>query len=362
MCLDTKKAIKSCEVEFLEHKGASEKWKICPSGSRGVFVDTSPISRNKQEDEEEHSQSENDDEDEMEEETKLVNTSIPTKYKKDDHEVEDVEYQAMSEKKKSMKDTRHQASSSLHERRYPLRERRPIGEWWKNHIFPQVSEEHANVALLDDPLTLCGAMKCSNAMKWEIAMQEEYKSLMDNVKWESTPLPPNRIVIGCKWVFRTMRDAMGHIVRYKARLVAKGYSQVVGVEFNETFALVAKFTTIRTMVVIGATMDLEMHQMDVKTTFLNGESKEDIYMEKPQGFIQEGKYHLICKLKKSLYGLKQSPRARYQRIYSFFVKEEFVRSEADHSLYVLQAKDFLLVVILYVDDFIILSNTKAKLD
>lgn len=97
---------------------------------------------------------------------------------------------------------------------------------------------------------------------------------------------------------------MGDIVRYKARLVAKGYSQVAGVDFNETFAPVAKFTTIRTIVAIGAAMDLEMHQMDVKTAFLNGELEEDIYMDQPQGFVEEGKQHLVCKLKKSLYGLK----------------------------------------------------------
>jgi hypothetical protein len=177
-------------------------------------------------------------------------------------------------------------SPSMHDKRYPTRERRPLGEWWKNHIFPQVSSKHANVALLDDPLTLCDAMRCGDAMEWETAMQEEYKSLMDNATWEWTPLPPKRSAIGCKWVFRTKRDAMGHIVRYKARLVAKGYSQVAGVDFNEAFAPVAKFTTIRTMVAIGAAMDFKMLPMDVKSAFPNGELEEDIYMEQPQGFLQ----------------------------------------------------------------------------
>ena len=101
------------------------------------------------------------------------------------------------------------------------------------------------------------------------------------------------------------------MVRYKARLVAKGFSQVHGVDFNETFAPVAKFTTIRCILAIGAVMDLEIHQMDVKTAFLNGELEEDIYMEQPEGFVEQGKEHLVCKLKSSLYGLKQSPRAWY---------------------------------------------------
>ncbi len=117
-----------------------------------------------------------------------------------------------------------------------------------------------------------------------------------------------------------------NIVRHKARLVAKGYFQVEGVDFNETFAAVAKFTTIRCMLTIGAAMDLEIHQMDVKTTFLNGELEEDIYMDQPQGFVQDGKEHLVCKLKKSLYGLKQSPRAWYQCIDMFFTHEDFSNS------------------------------------
>ena len=87
--------------------------------------------------------------------------------------------------------------------------------------------------------------------------------------------------MGCKWVFRTKCDASGNVVRYKARLVAKGYSQVAGVDFNETFAPVAKFSTIRCILALGAIMDLEMYQMDVKTAFLNGDLEEDIYMDQP---------------------------------------------------------------------------------
>ncbi len=130
--------------------------------------------------------------------------------------------------------------------------------------------ERANVACLDDPLNLCDAMRLEDASKWEAAMQEEYGSLMANGTWELVPLPKDRKSVGCKWVFHTKRDASGHIVRHKARLVAKGYFQVEGVDFNQTFAPVAKFTTIRCMLAIGAAMDLEIHQMDVKTAFLNG--------------------------------------------------------------------------------------------
>jgi hypothetical protein len=114
-------------------------------------------------------------------------------------------------------------------------------------------------------------MHSEDASKWEAAMQKEYASLMANGTWELVPLPKECKSVGCKWVFRTKRDASGHIVRHKARLVAKGYSQVEGVDFNETFAHVAKFTTIICMLAIGSAMDLEIHQMNVKTAFLNGE-------------------------------------------------------------------------------------------
>ncbi len=113
-----------------------------------------------------------------------------------------------------------------------------------------------------------------------------------------------------KGCIRPYREAEG-------KVGGQGVSQVEGVDFNETFAPVAKFTTIRCILAIGAAMDLEIHQMDVKTAFLNGELEEDIYMDQPQGFVQDGKEDLVCKLKKSLYGLKQSPRAWYQRIDMF---------------------------------------------
>ncbi len=245
--------------------------------------------------------------------------------------------------------------------RYPTRKRRPLGEWWKNHILPQYDEERANVAFLEDPLNLCEAMRSEDASKWEAAMQEEYASLMANGTWELSILPTGRKSVGCKWVFRTKRDASGEIVRHKARLVAKGYSQVAGVDFDETFAPVAKFITIRCILAIGAAMDWEIHQMDVKTAFLNGVLEVEIYMDQPEGFVQKGKEHLVCKLKKALYGLKQSPRAWYHRIDSFFIKEGFCRSQADHSLYIKQTGEYLLATILYVDDLIILASNVTQL-
>ena len=187
-------------------------------------------------------------------------------------------------------------------------------------------------------------------------MQEEYDSLIANGTWDLTPLPKDRRTVGCKWVFRTKKDANSVVVCHKARLVAKGFCQVEGIDFNETFALVAKFSTIRCILALGAAMDLEMHQMDVKTAFLNGELEEDIYMDQPQGFERQGAEHLVCKLKKSLYRLKQSPRAWYEHIDTFFVNEGFTRSHADHSLYIMQTSHYIVIVIIYVDDLIMMAS------
>jgi transposase InsO family protein len=249
----------------------------------------------------------------------------------------------------------------LEERRYPLRERRPLGEWWISHIEPQHDEEHANVASFDDPQTLSEAMQSEDANKWEDAMTEEYESLMSKGTWELAPLPKTRKSIGCKWVFRTKRNALGEVTRHKARLVAKGYSQIYGVDFNETFAPVAKFNTIRCILAIGATYDLEMHQMDVKTAYLNPSLQEEIYMDQPKGFIQEGREHLKCKLKKAIYGLKQSGREWYNDIDGTLANEGFTRSDADHSLYIKQTSEYLLIVIVYVDDLIILASNMTMM-
>lgn len=124
-------------------------------------------------------------------------------------------------------------------------------------------------------------------------------------------------------------------------------------DFNEIFAYMAKLTTIRTIVVIRVVIDLEVRKIDVKTMFLNGDFEEDIYIEQLQGFIEEDKHHLVCKLEKSLYGLKQLPRACYQLIDSFFMEEYIVKNKIYYSLNVLQAKDFLLFFILNLDNLII---------
>ena len=157
----------------------------------------------------------------------------------------------------------------------------------------------------DMPTTFKSAMESSDAMKWKEACNTEYDSLRQNDTWDIVPLPKGRKAIGSRWVFRVKETQDGEIERYKARLVAKGFSQKYGVDYEETYAPVAKFTSIRIVLSLAAKYTLKLHQMDVKTAFLNGGLDEDIYMAQPDGYVDADRPEYVCKLKKSLYGLKQ---------------------------------------------------------
>ena len=192
-------------------------------------------------------------------------------------------------------------------------------------------------------------------------MKDEIDSIIKNNTWELVDLPPGRKAIGCKWVYIRKRTATGKIERYKARLVAKGFSQIEGIDFTETFAPVAKFSSIRALLALATDYDLEIHQMDVKTAFLNGDLDVDIYMEQPEGFTVTGSEHQVCKLKKSLYGLKQAGRAWYQKIDDALFKLGFTRLDTDHCVYQLTRDGLRLWIALYVDDLLIFSNQLEQL-
>jgi hypothetical protein len=145
--------------------------------------------------------------------------------------------------------------------------------------------------------------------KWRAAMIEEMTALDKNNTWVLTTRPPNKRVVGCKWVFTVKQNSEGKVERYKARLVAKGYSQTYGVDYDETFAPVAKMNTIRALISIATNNKWKLFQMDVKNAFLHGDLHEEVYMEIPPGFGTQETEGKVCRLKKSLYGLKQSPRA-----------------------------------------------------
>jgi len=155
-------------------------------------------------------------------------------------------------------------------------------------------------------------------------MNEELESLYNNHTWELVKQLKGQKVIGCKWVFKKKDGSPGvDATRYKARLVAKGFSQREGIDFNEVFSPVVKHSSIRVLLAIVALFDLELKQLDVKTTFLHDDLEEQIYMKQPEGFVVEGKEDHACLLKKSLYGLKQSPRQWYKIFNSFMIGHNY---------------------------------------
>ena len=138
-------------------------------------------------------------------------------------------------------------------------------------------------------------------------MEEEMNSLVKNQTWDLVKLPAGKRALQNKWVYR-LKEEDGGKKRYKARLVVKGFAQKKGIDFDEIFSPIVKMTSIMTILSLVAVKDLHLEQLDVKTYFLHGDLEEEIYMQQPQGYEVKGKENLVCRLKKSLYGLKQTPR------------------------------------------------------
>ena len=159
-------------------------------------------------------------------------------------------------------------------------------------------------------------------------------------------------IIGTKWVFRNKLDENGYITRNKARLVAKGYNQEEEIDYDETFAPVARLEAIRLLLAYASSMNFKLYQMDVKSAFLNGIINEEVYVEQPPGFKSQEFSNHVYKLNKALYGLKQVPRAWYDRLSSFLLENEFTRGSVDTTLFTKRDNKNLLIIQIYVDDII----------
>jgi hypothetical protein len=184
--------------------------------------------------------------------------------------------------------------------------------------------------------------------EWADAMIAEYQSITKNDVWEI--VPKSKDVVSSKWLFKIKHAANGSIEKYKAIFFAHGFSQKEGINYEETFTPMARYTSIRTIIALTAKMKWKLHQMDVKTTFLNGVIEEEVYIEQPQGFeIEDMKSH-VCRLKKALYRLKQAPRAWYGHIDSFLTSLGFTKSKADSNLYFKIMENEPIILLLYVDD------------
>eukprot|EP00253_Pinus_taeda_P027748 PITA_27748 len=165
-------------------------------------------------------------------------------------------------------------------------------------------------------------------------MNEEIGAIEKSNTWELVDLPKGKDAIGVKWVYKTKSNAEGKIDRHKARLVVKGYKQQQGRDYDETFAPVARMETVRTVLSIATQHKWKIYQMDVKSAFLNGVLKEEVYVEQPPGYEVDGQEHKVCKLKKALYGLKQAPRAWYSRIDAYLIENGFDKCDGEPTLYI----------------------------
>eukprot|EP00253_Pinus_taeda_P029215 PITA_29215 len=150
------------------------------------------------------------------------------------------------------------------------------------------------------------------------AMVEEYDSIMRNNVWDIVPRPGDKSVVTFQWLYKVKQAADGSIEKHKARFVARGFSQVEGIDYNETFAPVARYSSIRSILALSTQMGWKIHQMDVKTAFLNGVIEEEVYIEQLEGFETFDRESHVCQLKRALYGLKQAPHAWYTKIDSYF--------------------------------------------
>jgi hypothetical protein len=165
----------------------------------------------------------------------------------------------------------------------------------------------SHLSTISIPKTVQDALSDSG---WRQAMELKMKDLHQNGTWELVPLPPSKKTVGCKWVYTVKFNPNGSVERLKARLVAKGYTQTYGIDYDETFSPVAKISSVRILISLAANLNWPLFQLDVKNAFLHGDLHEEVYMEQPPGFVAQGEYRGgVCKLKKNLYGLKQSPRA-----------------------------------------------------
>jgi hypothetical protein len=184
--------------------------------------------------------------------------------------------------------------------------------------------------------------------------------MLENGTWVLEKLPDGFKALPMKWVYKSKRDANGNIERYKARLVAKGYLQKQGVDFEEVYAPVSKHTTLRALLAIVAARVMELHQLDVKTAFLNGELEEEIYMQQAQRY-EEGGPGMVCHFKKTLYGLRQVPRAWHTRLKAELEALDFRASETDPALFVKGEGRQATYVLIWVDEILVAGLDREEI-
>jgi hypothetical protein len=217
------------------------------------------------------------------------------------------------------------------------------------HVYTDGTIRYGMISITGEPSNLSQALLDNN---WKKAMDVDYDALMRNKTWHL--VPPN--IVDCKWVYKIKRKSDGSLDRYKAHLVAKGFKQQYGVNYEETFSPVVKLATIRVILSLAMARGCSMRQLDVQNAFLHDFLEEDVYIRQPPRYEDITQPNYICKLNKSLYGLKQALRAWYARLSNKLLQLGFKISKVDNSLFYLRNRDITMFILVYVDDIIINSS------
>jgi len=221
-----------------------------------------------------------------------------------------------------------------------------------------LSYQHLSSAHKHFALSLSSSLEPTNyddAMclkNWKNAVKVELEALNKNNTWKLTSLPAHKKAIGCKWIFKLKLHANDTIERYKARLVAKGFTQTKGIDYMDTFSPVVKMTTIRVLISIVASQNWSLYQLDVNTAFLHGDLNEEVYMQPPPGLILSAPNH-VCKLQRSLYGLKQESKQWNTKLTETLISSDYTQSKADYSLFTKKSINGFTVILVYVDDLVL---------
>nr|GEX33260.1 retrotransposon protein, putative, Ty1-copia subclass [Tanacetum cinerariifolium] len=236
--------------------------------------------------------------------------------------------------------------------------------WTNTHRYRMClyidAEEH-ELGHLGEPANYKVALLDTGFEKWLNAMHVEMQSMKDNEVWVLVELPPYGKTVGSKWLFKKKTDMDGVVRTYKARLVGKGYTETPGIDYEETFSPVANIKAIKILIAIATYYEYEIWQMDVKTPFLNGYLNEEVYMEQPEGFVNPKYPNRVCKLKRSIYGLKQASRQWNKRFDDEINKFGFTQNRDDPCVYLKASGSNITFLILYVDDILIMENNTLML-
>nr|GEU75291.1 retrovirus-related Pol polyprotein from transposon TNT 1-94 [Tanacetum cinerariifolium] len=240
----------------------------------------------------------------------------------------------------------------------------------QSSVIPQeVKEDNLDIEVAhmgNDPLIGASILETYKEVLtqsyWIEAMQEELNEFERLEVWELVPRPNKVMVITLKWIYKVKLDELGGILKNKARLVARGYRQEEGIDFEESFSPVARLEAIRIFLAYVAHKNMVIYQMDVKTTFLNGNLREEVYVSQPNGFVDQDNPNHVYKLKKALYGLKQASRTWYDMLSSFLISQDFSKGSVDPTLFIHRNGNDLLLVQIYVDDIIFAASTLELCD